>query len=201
MSAIEQEQITETSETSEKIHEKIAEALNLKQFYEFNFKDNEEVLEMMENCKTREQNSVLKDFEKIYHHFVEQYISVKAFFNLKKELKEKEKEINELNKKIDKLTSKKEKKLKSSDEEAEKKPSAVTKPIECYDFVSKYMSCDKFKESNPEIFISSDKYSRNDIHTGIREFITIERENNPDKINVTVEGEEKQNNKMFNVYG
>ena len=184
----------QTVEQPKKIHELIAEELNIPDVLNFNF-NTESVNDMLKNCTKTEKNHVQKLFKGLKEHFETQFLQL----NLKiQEL--------EYESKIEKMTTtkagKKEKKAKSSDEEgAEKKPSAVTKPQPCCDFTTTYMSSDIFKDSNPEIFKDSTEYSRNDIHAGMREFVNIERKNNPTKINLKVDGDEKPNNKVFHVYG
>ena len=187
----------QTVEQTKKIHELIAEELNIEELLKFDFNSNEKVNEMLKNCSSREQNSVLKQFKILKEHFESQYTQLILKFQ---ELK--------FNSELEKLSSKgkgkKEKKVKSSDEEGvEKKPSSsgVTNKQPCCDFTTTYMSSEMFKDSNPEIFKDSTEYSRNDIHAGMREFVTLERKNNPDKITPKQDGEEKPNNKVFNVYG
>jgi len=185
----------QTVEPTKKIPDLIAEKLNIPELLNFEFNSNEEVNDMLMNCNVRDKNSVLKKFKTLKDHFDTQYQNVL--------LKIQEQDYES---KIEKMTTtkagKKEKKAKSSTEEgAEKKPSAVTKPQPCCEFTTTYMSSPKFKDSNPEIFKVSDEYSRNDIHTGMREFVNIERKNNPDKITPKQVGDEKPSNKKFNVYG
>jgi hypothetical protein len=184
----------QTVEQTKKINELIAEELNIDELLKFDF-NTETINEMLKNCSSREQNSVLKQFKTLKEHFESQYTQLILKFQ---ELK--------FNSEIEKLSSKgkgkKEKKAKSSDEEgAEKKPSAVTKQQPCCDFTTTYMSSEMFKDSNPEIFKDSTEYSRNDIHAGMREFVNLERKNNPDKITPKQDEDEKPNNKMFHVYG
>lgn len=184
----------QTVEQPKKIHELIAEELNIPDVLNFDF-NTESVIDMLKTCTKTEKNHVLKQLKGLKEHFEDQFLKL----NLKIQELEYESKIEKM---TTTKTGKKEKKAKSSSEEgAEKKPSAVTKPQPCCDFTTTYMSSPKFKDSNPEIFKVSDEYSRNDIHTGMREFVNIERKNDLDKITPKQDGDEKQNNKVFNVYG
>ena len=142
----------QTVEQTKKIHELIAVKLNIPELLKFDLNSNEEVYDMLKNCTKTEKNHVQKLFKALKEHFDTQYLQ----FNLKiQEL--------EYESKIEKMTTtkagKKEKKAKSSTEEgAEKKPSAVTKPQQFCEFTTTYMSSPKFKDSNPEIFKVSDEY-------------------------------------------
>ena len=186
--------VEQTVEPTKKIPDLIAEELNIPDILNFDF-NTESVNDMLKNCSSREQNSVLKQFKTLKEHFESQYTQINLKFQ---ELKF----TSEIEKLSSKGKGKKEKKAKSSDEEGvEKKQSAVTKPQPCCDFTTTYMSSPKFKDSNPEIFKVSDEYSRNDIHAGMREFVNIERKNDLDKITPEQIGDEKPSNKKFNVYG
>lgn len=182
------------SEQTKKINESIADELNIPELFKFDI-NTETINEMLKKCTKTEKNHVLKQIKGLKEHFESQYL----LLNLKIQEQDYESKIEKM---ITTKAGKKEKKAKSSTEEgAEKKPSAVTKPQPCCDFTTTYMSSPKFKDSNPEIFKDSSEYSRNDIHTGMREFVNIERKNNPEKITPKQVGDEKPSNKKFNVYG